>query len=119
MRIIIVLLSILFSFTLTQCSSFDLSRRVSQQGNLLPQSKIDRLKLGMSKNDVAILMGTSLLNPSFNNDRWNYAYTWRRGRGAILMKTVSLYFTNGRLSHIEYGKQKPKAPQNNPGINQE
>lgn len=120
MRIIIFLLGIVFSLTLTQCSSIDLARRVAQQGNLLPKSKIDRLKIGMSKNDVAILMGTSLLSPTFNNDRWDYAYTWRRGRGYITMSTVSLYFHNNTLTHIERGKLKPGiASLNEPDINQE
>ncbi|HHF7373603.1 outer membrane protein assembly factor BamE [Legionella bozemanae] len=120
MRIIIFLLGIVFTLTLTQCSSFDLSRRVVQQGNLLPQSKIDRLKIGMSKNDVAILMGTSLLSPTFNNDRWDYAYTWRRGHGYMTMSTVSLYFHNDRLTHVERSKLKPGvASLNHPNINQE
>ena len=101
MRIIVVLLSILFSLTLTQCSSFDFARRISQQGNLLPKAKIDRLKVGMSKEDVAILMGTSMLSPTFNEDRWDYAYTWRRGHGDIVMITVSLYFSHGTLKRIE------------------
>src|SRR5688572_17692264 len=120
MRIIIFLLAILFSLTLTQCSSFDLSRHVSQQGNLLPKAKIDRLKIGMSKNDIAILMGTSLLSPTFNNDRWEYAYTWRRGRGYIIMSTVTLYFHQDRLIRIERGKAKPGvASLNEPDINRE
>ena len=118
MRIIIFLMGIIFTLTLTQCSSFDFSRRVAQQGNLLPQAKLERLKLGMSKNDVAILMGTSLLSPTFNTDRWDYAYTWRRGHSALTIKTVSLYFSNGVLRHIEYGKQKP-GTMNTPDINQE
>lgn len=97
---VIVLLGILFTLTLTQCTSFDFARRVAQQGNLLPKSKIDRLKIGMSKNDVAILMGTSLLSPTFNNDRWDYAYTWRKGHGNITIHTVSLYFSNGTLKRL-------------------
>lgn len=101
MRILVLLLGILFTLTLTQCTSYDFARRVAQQGNLLPKAKVDRLKAGMSKNDVAILMGTSLLSPTFNNDRWDYAYTWRRGHGAMTIRTVSLYFSNGTLKRIE------------------
>ncbi|CAM2859121.1 small protein A, tmRNA-binding [Legionella steigerwaltii] len=119
MRIIIFLLGIVFTLTLTQCASFDLSRRVVQQGNLLPKSRIDRLKIGMSKNDVAILMGNSLLSPTFNNDRWDYAYTWRRGHGEMTMSTLSLYFHNNTLTRIERDKFKPGAGLNHPDINQE
>lgn len=102
MRIIILLISVMVTCTLTQCVSYDFSRRIAQQGNLLPQEKIDRLRLGMSKNDVAILMGTSLLSPTFNNDRWDYAYTWRRGSGRIEIRNVSLYFAKDALARIEH-----------------
>ncbi|MBN9230599.1 MAG: outer membrane protein assembly factor BamE [Legionella sp.] len=102
MKILKILFLVGFSLGLVQCSTFDFSRRVAQQGNLLPQNKLERLKIGMSKNDVAILMGTSLLSPTFNNDRWDYAYTWRRGKGPMVIKTVSLYFAHERLQRIEH-----------------
>ena len=101
MRIRIILISLAFLFTLTNCASYDFSRRVVQQGNLLPDAKLERLKLGMSKEDAAILMGTSLLSPTFTNDRWDYAYTWRRGSGAQETRNLSLYFRGGRLARIE------------------
>jgi outer membrane protein assembly factor BamE len=102
MRIIILLFSIIVSLSLTQCVSYDFSRRIIQQGNLLPQEKIARLKIGMSKDDVAILMGTSIMSPTFNNDRWDYAYTWRRGMGSTEIHYVSLYFVKGSLARIEH-----------------
>jgi outer membrane protein assembly factor BamE len=102
MRIIILLISALLTLSLTNCASYDFARRVAQQGNLLPQSTVERLKPGMSKEDAAILMGTSLLSPTFNNDRWDYAYTWRRGNGPLEIRTVSLYFVRGSLARIEH-----------------
>lgn len=57
----------------------------------------------MSKQDVAILMGTSLISPTFNNHRWDYAYTWRRGSGRLEIRHLSLYFSkNDRLNKIEH-----------------
>lgn len=103
MRIITLLFSIIIvSLTLTQCTSYDFSRRIAQQGNLLPQDKISRLRIGMSKDDVAILMGTSIISPTFNNDRWDYAYTWRKGSGPIEIRHVSLYFSRGSLARVEH-----------------
>ncbi len=95
------LLNCLLVLMLTSCVSYDLSRRVVQQGNLLPQSKIERLHVGMSKEDVAILMGTSLLSPLFTNDRWDYAYTLRNGSSPIKIRNLSLYFANNQLVRIE------------------
>lgn len=87
---------------LNNCASYDFSQRVVQQGNLLPKTKIDRLKLGMSKESVAILMGTSLLSPTFNNNRWDYAYTWRKGNGGLKIRNLSLYFSNDSLVRVEH-----------------
>ena len=94
-------LAILLILSLTHCASYDFSRRIVQQGNLLPQSKIARLHVGMSKESVVALMGTSLLSPTFTNDRWDYAYTWRKGTGRMVKKHLSLYFSNGILTRIE------------------
>jgi outer membrane protein assembly factor BamE len=102
MRIGTILISIGLTLTLTHCVNYDFSRRVVQQGNLLPQSKIERLRVGMSKHDVAILMGTSLLSPIFNNERWDYAYTRRKGGNALQVRNLSLYFSHGKLARIEH-----------------
>lgn len=101
MRVVNFLISISLALSLSNCAVYDFSRRVVEQGNLLPQSKVERLKVGMSKNDVAILMGTSLLSPTFNNDRWDYAYTIKKGNGPLFVRNLSLYFSHGVLRQIE------------------
>lgn len=98
----IIISIVLFCALLCNCASYDFSRRIVQQGNLLPQSTIQKLHTGMSKEDAAILMGTTLLSPTFNNDRWDYAYTWRKGSGELRKKRVSLYFKQDRLVRIEH-----------------
>lgn len=100
-----LLLNSFLVLTLASCVSYDLSRKVVQQGNLLPQSKIERLHVGMSKEDVAILMGTSLLSPLFTNDRWDYAYTLRKGSAPLKVRSLSLYFANNHLVRIEKNVQ--------------
>ncbi len=99
-RSLLLLLTLLLG--LTHCMSYDFSRRVVQQGNLLPCAKINKLKTGMNKEDVAILMGTSLLSPIFNDDRWDYAYTRRKGNAPLIVHHLTLYFTHGNLSKIEH-----------------
>ncbi len=102
MQIRFIFTAIALVLTLSNCVSYDFARRVVQQGNLLPQAKLERLHLGLTKSDVAILMGSSLLSPSFTNNRWDYAYTWRRGSGALEVRQLSLYFSNNRLIRIEH-----------------
>ncbi len=97
MRLLSVFLAIAISLVLSHCTPYDFSRRYVQQGNLLPQEKLVRLKIGMSKEDCAVIMGTSLLSPLFNNNRWDYVYTFRVGGSNPKVHRVSLYFNNDRL----------------------
>ena len=102
MRIITILISTFLILSLTNCASYDFSRRVVKQGNLLQKPVVDRLKTGMSKENVAALLGDSLLSSTFTNDRWDYAYTWRRGSGSLDIHNLTLYFKNDRLVRIEH-----------------
>jgi len=101
MRLGTIFLAIALTLTLTNCT-YDFSRRYVQQGNLLPKSTIERLRIGMSREDAGLLMGNSLLSPTFNNNRWDYVFTWRKGSGKPEIRNLTLYFTNGRLSKIEH-----------------
>jgi outer membrane protein assembly factor BamE len=102
MQIKIILISALLALSLTGCTSFDFSRRVVQQGNLLSEATVGKLKQGMTKEEVAILLGTSLLSPTFDNQRWDYAYTWRRGSGSNKMRQVVIFFQNDRVVRIQH-----------------
>ena len=95
-------LIMVLTLSLASCATYDFSRRTVQQGNLLQQPIVKRLKIGMSKEDAASLLGNTLLSPMFNNDRWDYAYTLRVGNGPMELRNVSLYFKNGRLVQIEH-----------------
>ena len=98
----VLLFFITFSlFLLANCANYDFSRRIVQQGNILSPAVVNRLSIGMTKEDVAILLGTSLLSPTFNNNRWDYAYTRRKGAESNNIRHVSLYFSNNRLVRIE------------------
>lgn len=90
------------TLSLTHCTTYDFSRRTVQQGNLLPQANVQKLKIGMSKNDTAILLGTSLLSPTFNTNRWDYAFTRRNGNGPTEMRRLVIIFANDKIVHINH-----------------
>lgn len=86
---------------LSHCASIDFSQRIKQQGNLLPERSITRLHVGMSKQEVAVVLGTSLISPVFRTNRWDYAYTKQKGNGPMERRKAVLYFHHGRLSRID------------------
>ncbi len=102
MRLITWCLQLIMILALANCSSYDFTRRPIQQGNLLNPTTVSRLKVGMSKEDVSILMGTSLLSPMFNNNRWDYAYTTRKGSGSNSVRHVTITFAHDQVIQIEH-----------------
>lgn len=46
-----------------------------QQGNVITQEMVDRLKPGMTRNQVEFVMGKPVLSDPFNDDQWVYIYS--------------------------------------------
>ena len=46
-----------------------------QQGNVITQEMVDQLKPGMTRSQVAFIMGEPILRNTFNEKRWDYLYT--------------------------------------------
>ena len=79
-----------------------------QQGNVLDQGIVNRLKPGMSKSQVSYLMGSPMLVDLFHLDRWDYVYTMKRGKQDRTQQRMSLFFEDDRLVRIE-GDLRPGA----------
>ena len=73
-----------------------------QQGNLLKDSDVDRVQVGMTRSQVQFLLGTPMVADSFHRDRWDYAYYLRHGRSRdVQRRWVVVYFDNERVERIE------------------
>ncbi len=81
-----------------------------QQGNVVTQDMVDRLRPGMSKHQVQYILGTPLLIDVFHQERWDYYYSFEGKMTAYEQKRLSIFFENGRLARIagDY-RPKPKA----------
>ena len=79
-----------------------------QQGNVITQSMVNQLKLGMSKRQVQYVMGTSLLESSFDTNRWDYVYSNQPGGEPRTQKRVTVFFENNRLVEVK-GDLTPEA----------
>jgi outer membrane protein assembly factor BamE len=73
-----------------------------QQGNLLDDSDIAQVEIGMTRSQVQFLLGTPMVADSFHRDRWDYAYYLQRGRSPdTLRRWIVVYFENDRVSRID------------------
>ncbi len=72
------------------------------QGNLLEKEAVDQLKPGLSKQQVAGLLGTPSVQDPFHAQRWDYSATERTNRrGTVESKTLTLHFENDTLVRWE------------------
>ena len=72
-----------------------------QQGNLVTQTMVDRLKPGMSKRQVEFVLGTPVIADTLQQDQWHYVYSLKLGNGQQLKKQLAIYFDQDKLSHLE------------------
>ncbi len=72
-----------------------------QQGNVINQEMLDKLKPGMNQNQVRFIMGTPILIDPFHNDRWDYVYTFSKGGGQREQRHISLYFEEEGLAYLD------------------
>lgn len=77
-----------------------------QQGNVITQDTINKLRPGMTKNQARYVMGTPMLVDVFHQDRWDYIYSMQPGGEERIQKRISLFFSDDRLVRIE-GDYRP------------
>ena len=79
-----------------------------QQGNVITQEMIDGLKPGMTREQVAYVMGQPVVRNPFDDNRWDYVYTLRVPGYVDETVKMSLFFTDGALTHFT-GDFKPSS----------
>jgi outer membrane protein assembly factor BamE len=71
-----------------------------QQGNVITQDMIDKLRPGMNRAQVAFVMGEPVMQNTFDNDRWDYIYTVEVPGLYEEQKRLSIYFVDDELNHF-------------------
>lgn len=71
-----------------------------EQGNIISQQDVSRLRLGMTEHEVKQIMGDPVLVNIFAANRLDYVYTYQRGYSNMLETRVICIFKHGRLTEI-------------------
>lgn len=101
MRASAVCLLIVSLLLLGACGGLPRVHKVTvQQGNVITQEMIDRLQPGMTRSQVAYIMGEPVFRNAFNDDRWDYVYTLNIPGYYDETKRVSLYFEDDVLAYF-------------------
>ena len=97
-----VLCTFICSLVLFGCESKFLTvyRIDVQQGNSLEAEAVNRIQLGMSKEQVQYVLGTPIIVDSFHPDRWDYIYLFTPGRGEQQRRQLTLFFDRDEVIDI-------------------
>lgn len=90
----------LMAVALTACHNSD--RTNFQQGNIIERQAIGRIRVGMTKDQVASNMGSPVYDNLFRKNRWIYIHSVRED-GRTHTENWALNFNNGRLVSIKRG----------------
>lgn len=71
-----------------------------EQGNIVDQEMADQLKPGMSRRQVRFILGTPLVEDTFNQDRWDYLYVKRNGSDVLDEARISVEFDGDTLMTV-------------------
>lgn len=86
------------ALSLSACSSW-VYRIDIPQGNYLEQKSIDKIQMGMTKEQVKFILGSPVVVDTFNNNTWNYIYRFKSGisKKMDVQKSFTIKFENDKL----------------------
>lgn len=86
-------------------------RMAVQQGNYLDARQVDQVQVGMTRAQVRFLLGTPMLPPGFDNDRWDYLYTLQvRTLKRPERQRLTVFFQDDKVARIENAGAPTQVP---------
>ena len=87
-----------------------------QQGNVVTQEMVDKLKPGMTRSQVRFVLGTPLVTDPFHPDRWDYVYLFKKDATTPRQEQrLTVIFDGDAMLRIEGDLAKtPASPQTPP-----
>lgn len=77
-----------------------------EQGNIVTEEMAEQLKPGMSRRQVRFILGTPLVEDTFNENRWDYIYVKRNGLDVLSESQLTVVFEGDTLAEIK-GDYRP------------
>lgn len=100
MQRLIILVIFSSIVTLSGCIFPGVYKKELQQGQVMTDEMINQLQPGLTREQVAFVMGNPLTPSSLNQNRWDYIYWSKSPRDEVTQQRVSLRFENNRLAEI-------------------
>ena len=88
--------------------SFGVYKIDINQGNYLSQDMVDKLKVGMTQQQVRLILGTPLIESPFRKDRWDYVYEFSKQGNVSEHRNFTVWFADGKVTRWE-GDKMPES----------
>jgi outer membrane protein assembly factor BamE len=98
-----ILLTLVVSILLAGCSSVPslLYKIEIQQGNIITQEMVDKLKPGMTQSQVRFALGSPMISDAFHNNRWDYVYRLEQEGRLVEQRRLTVFFEGDNLIRID------------------
>jgi outer membrane protein assembly factor BamE len=77
------------------------------QGNYVTQDQVEKLKVGQTRQQVRLILGTPLLSDAFHASRWDYVYEFERQARVLEHTRLTIYFVDEKVARWENGELPP------------
>jgi outer membrane protein assembly factor BamE len=95
------ILLLLFAFASLGACGFPGVYKINvEQGNIVNQEMADQLKPGMTRRQVRFILGTPLIEDTFNQNRWDYLYVKRNGMKVLSESRLTVEFEGDALVRV-------------------
>jgi len=71
-----------------------------QQGNVITQEMVEKLKPGMTKAQVRFVLGSPPITDMFHANRWDYVYSIKEGGNVKEARKLTMFFENELLARV-------------------
>ena len=109
--------TLILACVIAGCGTFQfpgIHRITIQQGNVISQKMVNRLKPGMTRSQVRFVLGNPVVDDQLDANRWDYVSTFGLSGGEISQFRLIVFFENDRLTRVE-GDFKPEIDGEAPG----
>jgi len=100
-NLLVLLALILVSSCGRVTGPFSVYKMDIRQGNFVTADMREKLKLGMSRQQVRYVLGTPMVNDVFHGNRWDFIYMLEHRGKRVEQQRLTVYFEGDELVKID------------------
>lgn len=91
----------LLTIGISACSFPNVYKINVQQGNIVTEDMLGKLRAGMTKSQVHFVLGTPIVTNVFNDNYESYHYSYLPADGEPTQQTINVFYEKDLYTHYE------------------